>query len=345
MGTPDTSPGQGRCARVFVNLPPQLYRELFSPESDAALRSLADVIFRDDDRKLTSSELAALMPGYDAVITGWGTPTFTNEVLDAADRLRIIAHSAGSVRAMVPFEVLDRGISVTHAAVALAPAVAEMAMLLVMLGLRHVQRYDRALKSGSAWEGQKAFGPPFELRGQRVGVISASYVGRHFIALMRAMECDIWVYDPYLTDEQATTLGVTRVPLHDLMAQCPIVSIHAPSTPETHRMLGQAEFALMPDSALLINTARSWMTDEDALLAELRTGRIAAALDVFDTEPLPLDSPFRQLDNVILTPHVAGASVQARFRQGETIVAELMRFFSGEALAFEVTRERYAILA
>lgn len=246
---------------------------------------------------------------------------------------------------MVPIEVLNRGISVTHAAVALAPAVAEMAMLLVLLGLRHVQRYDRALKSGSAWEGQKAFGPPFELRGQRVGVISASYVGRHFIALMRAMECDIWVYDPYLTDEQAATLGVTRVPLRDLMAQCPIVSIHAPSTPETHHMLGQAEFALMPDGALLVNTARSWMTDEDALLAELRTGRIAAALDVFDTEPLPLDSPFRQLDNVILTPHVAGASVQARFRQGETIVAELTRFFSGQALAFEVTRERYAILA
>ncbi len=331
--------------KVFVNLPPQLYRELFAPDADTALRALADVTFRDDDRRLTSGELAAALPGYDAVITGWGTPTFTDEVLEAADRLRLIAHSAGSVKAMLPEAVFARDIAVTHAAGAIAPAVAEMALLLVMLGLRHVHRYDHALKNGAQWEGQKAFGTPMELRGQRVGVISASYVGRHFIALMRALQCEVWVYDPYLSEEQATTLGVRRAALHDLIAQCPIISVHAPSTPETRHMFGKEEFARMRDGALLVNTARSWMVDEAALLTELRTGRIAAALDVFDTEPLPLDSPFRQLANVILTPHVAGASVQARFRQGVTIASEIARFFSGQPLQYAVTRERYAILA
>lgn len=333
------------CPKIFVNLPPHLYRELFAPDADATLRTLADVAFRDDDRGLTSRELAAVLPGYDAVITGWGTPPFTDEVLDAADRLRLIAHSAGSVKAMLPEAVFDRDMAITHAASAIAPAVAEMALLLVMLGLRHVHRYDRALKNGARWEGQKAFGAPMELRGQRVGVIGASHVGRHFIALIRALRCDVWVHDPYLSAEQAAALGVTRASLHDLIAECPIISIHAPSTPETRHMFGAAEFARMRDGALLVNTARSWMVDETALLAELRTGRIAAALDVFDTEPLPLDSPFRQLPNVILTPHVAGASVQARFRQGATIVSEIARFFSGQPLQYAVTPERYAILA
>ncbi len=345
QGSTQGTPTETRPAKVFVNLPPELYTELFSPDADTTLRALVDPSFRSDARRLTSAELADVLPGYDAIITGWGTPPFTPAVLDGADRLRLIAHSAGSVKAMLPKAVFARGIAVTHAASALAPAVAEMALLLVLLSLRHVHRYDDALRHGTSWEGQKAFGPQQELGGQRVGVISASQVGRHFIALMHAMRCDVWVYDPYLSETQATALGVTRATLPDLLAQCPIVSIHAPSTPETHRMLGAPEFARMPDGAILVNTARSWVLDEAALLAELRTGRITAALDVFDTEPLPPNSPFRTLDNVILTPHIAGASVQTRFRQGATIVAELARFFAGQPLAYAVTAERYDILA
>jgi len=91
-------------------------------------------------------------------------------------------------------------------------------------------------------------------------------------------------------------------------ATCPIVVIHAPVTPETHHMIGAAELALMQDDGFLVNTARSWVVDQDALLAELQSGRLRAALDVYDQEPLPADHPYRSLENVILTPHVAGAS-------------------------------------
>lgn len=110
-------------------------------------------------------------------------------------------------------------------------------------------------------------------------------------------------------------------------------------------MIGAPELALLPDNAFLVNTARSWVIDMDALLAELQSGRIRAALDVYDREPLPADSPFRRLDNVILTPHIAGATAQARFRQGQTVVDELRRFFAGEPLRYEVTKARLAILA
>ncbi len=330
---------------VLVLPPPDLYHELFTQEADAALRGLADVTFSERDGSWSSSDFAAAVSEFDAVITGWGSPTFTDEVLDAADRLRLVAHSAGSVKNLLPPKVFERGIAVTSSAVALAPAVAEFALLLVFLGLRPVHRYDRSMRKGDTWEGPKVYGPGQEFAGQRIGVIGASYVGRHFIGLARGLRAEVWVYDPYLSPEEAATLGVRQTDLHHLMAHCPVVSIHAPTTPQTHHMIGRDELRLMPDNALLVNTARSWIVDQDALLAELKTGRIRAALDVFDQEPLPSDSPLRQLDNVVLTPHIAGATEQARFRQGDVVVAELRRFFAGEPLHHEITLERLPILA
>jgi phosphoglycerate dehydrogenase-like enzyme len=110
-------------------------------------------------------------------------------------------------------------------------------------------------------------------------------------------------------------------------------------------MVGASQFAALPDGALFVNTARSHTVDSDALLAELQSGRIQAALDVFDEEPLSPDSPFLKLENVIVTPHVAGASQQARWRQGTVIVEEIDRFFKGEPLRYAVTREMLATMA
>jgi phosphoglycerate dehydrogenase-like enzyme len=110
-------------------------------------------------------------------------------------------------------------------------------------------------------------------------------------------------------------------------------------------MIGARELGLLQDGAILTNTARSWVMDQDALLAELQGGRIQAGLDVFDQEPLPLESPFRALDNVVLTPHVAGGTVEARRRQGEYMVEEMRRFSSGEALRYRVTEDMLATMA
>ncbi|MEZ4656266.1 MAG: NAD(P)-dependent oxidoreductase [Caldilineaceae bacterium] len=141
-----------------------------------------------------------------------------------------------------------------------------------------------------------------------MGVVGAGYTGRETIWRLKALGAEVWVHDPYLADARATELGVHKAELDDLFRDCPIVTMQAPPTDETHRMIGARQLALLRDGAIFINTARSHTVDQGALLAELRTGRFLAALDVFDQEPLPEDSPFRQLDNVILTPHVAGAT-------------------------------------
>jgi phosphoglycerate dehydrogenase-like enzyme len=329
---------------ILILVPPSLYSVLFTPQSDRALRELGRVVFHDQERNLSPEELAGRVAGFDVVVTGWGSPPFTGQVLAAADRLRLIAHSAGSIKHMLPRPVFERGIAVTHVAAAIAPAVAEMSLLLTLLMLRQAHRYHQVLRAAD-WRATRSLPMGQEIAGQRVGVVGAGYTGRAFIKLLRAVGAEVWVFDPYLSQARAEELGVRKVALDELLSQCPVVSMQAPVTPETHHMIGARELSLLPDGAILVNTARSWVVDQDALLAELRTGRIHAALDVYDQEPLPADNPFRELDNVFMTPHIAGASWQARHRQGQFIVEEIGRFLSGQPLRYQVTADMLETMA
>ena len=322
--------------KIFVLLRPSLYHTLFSPTATHALQQLGDVVFNEQEKNPSCAELAALIPGVDIVITGWGSPVFDQAVLDAADRLALIAHSAGSIKSMLPRAVFECGIAVTHAAGAIAPAVADLSLMLSMLMLRHAYQHDRAVRAGE-WRSASIPALGQEITSQRVGVVGAGYTGRCFIKLLRGLNIETWVYDPYLSEERAQELGVKKVDLNDLLANCRVVSMQVPSTPETHHMIGARELSLLQDGASLINTARAHSIDQDALLAELKTGRIQAALDVFDREPLPEEHPYRSLPNVFLTPHIAGASEESRRRQGDYIVQDIERFMRGEPLAWQVT--------
>ncbi|NLD71703.1 MAG: hydroxyacid dehydrogenase, partial [Chloroflexi bacterium] len=187
--------------------------------------------------------------------------------------------------------------------------------------------------------------PVYEIAGRRVGILGMGYVGRRSARLFKAVGAEVWVYDPYLPEEDAARLGVTKAELEDLLSECPVISVHLPVTDETLRMLGARELALIQDGAVFVNTARSLVVDQDALLAELRKGRFWAALDVFDKEPLAEDSPFRSLDNVLLTPHVAGLTMDSYQSLMALAIDEVERFFSDKPLVYSVTREMLATMA
>lgn len=338
------NPGAGVRPQILMALPEALRRDLFTDRALITLAGLGRLILNDDGRNWSAEELAGAVAGVDVLITGWGTPPVDERILDRADRLSLIAHSAGSIKRLIPDAAFERGIAVTTAAAAIAPAVAEVSLLLILLGLRHVHRYDRSVREG-LWAGPSTFGWGRELAAQRVGVVGAGFVGRESIRLLTPLAREVWVADPYLPAADAEAMGVTVVPLGRLFAECDVITNHAPSTPETRHMIGTGELGSMAEGALLVNTARSWTIDQEALLAELRRGRIRAALDVFDREPLPEGSPLRSLDNVILTPHVAGATLDARHRQGDTVVAEVTRFCGGGGLRHAVTVEQLRIMA
>src|SRR5687768_444589 len=333
--------------QILVLPPPSLYRKLFSPSTDARLRALGDVTFNTQESDLTSNDLAGRVADTEVLITGWRSPKLSDAVLAAAPRLRLVAHSAGSIKFLVPEQALRAGrFAVTTVAAAMGPAVAEMALQLTLMCLRPIHQLDAGLKDGGDWKDLKAQGSGEELAAQRVGVIGAGHTGRHYVRMMRGLGVETWVYDPYLTEERAAGMDVERVTSLDaLVSSCRVVALHAASTPQTHHMIGRRELAQMRDGAILVNTARSSLVDPQALLDELRSGRISAALDVFDEEPLPPDSPLRSLPNVILTPHVASHTRNTHLRQGEVTVDEVERFLRGEPPRYAVTPEMLATMA
>ena len=314
-----------------------LAEEIITPRAWAVLESLGTVERNPTGRMPTAEELATWLPRATAVMTSWGTPPFDDAMLAAAPQLRIIGHAAGSIRRLTPPPVFARGIVVTHGADVIAQSVGEWALTTTLMALRTAHTFDRAMQSGQAWSGTKTrWGR--ELYRKRVGIIAASMTGRVFIRLLQPFDAEITVYDPYLSEERAAALGVQRAAsLDELMASSDVVSNHAPTTPETNGMVGAGQLALLPDGALFVNTARAAAIDYAALTRELQSGRLVAALDVFPQEPLEDDSPLRGLPNVILSPHVAGATVESRARLGETMADELARFFAGQPLRYQVS--------
>ncbi len=329
--------------KILIALRPALYDLLFADEQKERLASLGELSLQTQAGNLSEAQLAALIGGQDIVITSWGTPVFSDAVLAAADRLKLIAHSAGSIKLMLPPPVFA-GRRVTHVAYSMSIPVAETTLALILLCLRNYHKFDRAFKDGG-WAAARALPAGGELAGARVGVVGAGYTGRAVIKRLLALDAEVWLCDPYVDEESAAAMGVQKAALEPLMRECPIVTLQAPATAETYRMIGREQLSWLRDGAIFINTARAHLIDEAALLAELQTGRISAALDVFDQEPLPDDSPFRKLDKLIITPHVAAVTRQSYKRQGEITVDEVARYLKGDKLRYEVTRDMLDTMA
>jgi phosphoglycerate dehydrogenase-like enzyme len=331
--------------RIAVALPPAQYELLFTDQAHDALRELGEVSFHGDDEAPTVGELAAADPAAEILLTGWGSPRIDEAALEQLPALRFVGHCAGSVRPVVAPEALARGVRVVQAAAAMAPAVAELSLTMTLAMLRHLPHYQRTLGHERSWADAQRIGLGRELASAAVGVVSASRTGKAYLEMVASLGAQTKVYDPYLGTDEARRLGTELVELDELLETSDVVAVHAPSTDETRHLLGAKEFARIGDGGLLVNTARSWVWDEDALYEELASGRLAAAIDVFDEEPLPADHRLHDLDNVLLTPHVAGGTVQARQRQGQIVVDDLGRYLTGQPLQHEVTIDRYDQLA
>lgn len=333
---------------IAVAVPADL-RALFFPSevwSSLAEQGELRVVTDDDGGRLGErGVLAELAAPADVLVTSWPCAQVTGPVLDAAPSLRLVAHTGASVKPYVGLDAFARGVRVTQAGAAMGRAVGEQAFALTLALLHRVHRFDHALRTGAPWSDAKASAPPrHELLDCPVGVVGASRTGRAYIELVRALGGVVTVADPYLSAAEAASLGVAVAGLDTVLSTSRVLALHAPVLPETRRLIGARELALLPDGALLVNTARAALIDGDALLAELRNGRIDAAIDVYDEQPLPVGHPLRSLPNVLLTPHEAGGTVEARVRGGRIVVDEIARFLAGEPLRHEVTDDQLARL-
>jgi len=326
-------------------------RYVFSKETLGKLRVLFDVAFNDLDRNYTSDEVVSKIKGFDALITGWGSPPLTDCVFENADRLRIIAHTAGSVKAeLLPQSVIERyimprGICVCNAPQAIAYNVAEATLGLVIFAGRRLFDHALNVRERLIWQDSCIPREVKTLNGSTIGIVGASTVGREVIRLLKPFDSRILVYDPYLPNDDADLLNVEKTSLEDLFRQSDFVSIHAPLTEETCRMIDGSHLKMLHDGAVIVNTSRGKIIDQEALVKECKRGRILVALDVTEPEPLPKNSPLRKLKNVIVTPHVAGHGFYGAKKIGEMTLQALEDFFAGREVKNRVDFGRYKILA
>ncbi len=321
----------------------ELFTEFFSDADAERLRAVAAGLgggFARVDR-LAEAELGAAR----IVITSWGVGPFDAAVLAALPKLELIAHTGATIKPFATDELFDRGVVVTQAGAGMARPVAEVSLTFTLALLHRVPEMHNALRAGDGWYDADAVGVQREILGTPIAVIGASRTGRAYLELIRVLGAEPLLVDPTIDAEAATALGAALVPLDEALQRAQIVAVHAPTLPETHHLIGRRELALMPHGAGLVNTARSWIVDEAALIDELQRGRLSAAIDVFDEEPLAADSPFRALPGVLVTPHRAAGTTQGRRRQGRIVADEVEAFAAGRLLAHAVSRDQLSSMA
>ena len=249
-------------------------------------------------------------------------------LMDAASALRVIGVVRGGTEGIDLALATERNIAVLNTPGRNARAVAECALGLILSEVRNIARSHAALVQGNWRRNFPNSDAIPELNEKTVGLVGFGAVGRLVAHYLDALGSRVLVFDPYLKNNPPS---VTLVDLPTLLQEADVISLHARLTKESHHLIGRAELARMKPTAVLVNTARSGLIDEVALVEALSKRQImGAALDVFDQEPLPPDSPLLALDNVTLTPHLAGSTIDA-FRNSPGLMAQhLARMLHGE---------------
>ena len=316
---------------------------IFSDKYYNMLREFGDLCIYDKEDFEDKDYTVAFAKDSDVIITSWGSPCIDKDILDECPNLKGVIHAAGSIKPIINDDFIERKIRITNSAVAIGEGVAETALAMAISACKGFYKLNQDTHSG-LW-GENISTTVKDFYDINVGVISGGYVGRHMVKLLKNFHVDIFMYDPILTAEEIAELGATKVELNELMSKCDVVSIHAPSIPETENMISKEQLELMQDGSILINTARGAIINEQDLINELKRNRIFACIDVTEPEPPTAENELRTLDNVLLTPHIAGTCTNGLKRIALHTYEEIGRLLKGEKMRTEVDLSKLSTLA
>ena len=316
--------------RAALLMDPKLVPFVFG---DAGRERLGEILEIDTMDAATSLAGIHDPSGVELLIAGWGVARVSPDDLDVFPKLRAIVHWSGGNGAL-DGPASSRGIRISTARAANAIPVAEFTLAMITLAAKDAFWASRRYSAEQRFIDREAELPRTGLYGTTVGIVGASTIGTLVIEKLQGSDVRVLLYDPYATPEAAARIGAELVPdLGALAARCDILSIHAPEMPATIGMVSAAVLAALPDGATVINTARGALVDQDALVAELRRGRLRAVLDVTEPDVLEPGHPLYTLPNAFLTPHLAGSTGNELRRLGEVALAEVERFVAGEPFA------------
>ncbi len=308
-------------------------------------------------------ELEALLPGYrrlqvpltdpddwirlwreepaEILVSAWQTPSLNGE-LSVADLqpLKYVCYLPGSVRKLVPRELIEQGVRVTNWGNSIAATVAECALMLILMALRRASYWAVAMHREKAWKDRNSVTQ--SLIGRRVGLHGFGAISQSLAPMLRPFTEQITTFSPRVPDEMLRKHGVNRAAsLEELFANSDVVVELAAATPDTYHIVKEEHLRLIPEGGVFVNVGRGCVVDEAGLVKVAREGRLQIALDVFEAEPLPADSPLRGLPNVTLLPHLGGPTRDRRRDAGDLALKNLRAYLRGEPQEAVVTLEVY----
>ncbi len=325
-------------SKILVTVPRgPVFDTFFDSGLMKELEGLGDVEWNEEGRHFTSDELRDRLAGKEVCITGWGSPILEEAVLEKAGSLRLVAHNAGSIRPYVTDAVYGRGVRVCSGNRVFAESVAEGVIAYALASLREIPRYSTEL-AGGKWP------ESFNNRGlldRSVGIVGYGMIAEYVVKMLQPFHTPIKVFSRHVSPEALAEYGMERAELAEIFATCDVISLHSGMTPENHHLVTEELLMSMKDGALLINTARGAVIDEPALARVLRRRpEISAALDVYETEPLPGDSPLLDCKNALLMPHMGGPTIDRRRAVTRYLIGDIRRFLRGEPMGCEISPSR-----
>ncbi len=282
----------------------------------------------------------------DAIIVA-GETFVTNEVMDRiGPRLRIIARTGIGVDRIDLDAATQHGILVVNTPDGPTESTAEHTIALLLNLCKQVMSSDRILRAGQPYPALKELTPGLEAAGAVLGLVGLGRIGSRVAVIARVLGMKVIAFDPFITPERASTLGVELIPLlAELLPRAHVVSLHCPATAETYHIMNAGTLNLMPKGSYLINVARGSLIDEAALLEALRSGHLAgAALDVFDPEPAVTNHPLFTLPNTICTPHIGSYTSASVLRMQVMACEEIASALRGERPTHLVNAEVWGLL-
>ncbi|MFI9777910.1 hydroxyacid dehydrogenase [Streptomyces sp. NPDC051956] len=324
-----------RLTGMYV-MDPARFDDVYGPDE----RALIDRHLTIEQPPCSAADLsgsANALADIDVLVTSWGAPRLSPDLLARAPRLSLVLYAAGSVRGVVTEESWARGVRIASAGAVIADRVADFALAQILYALKHGWRYVLTARRARAAAVRRS--EP-GTAGATVGLVSLGATGRATARLLVRHGVRVLAHDPYVSDADARTLGVEPAALKEVFALSDVVSLHAPLLDETRAMVDAPLLRSMRPDATLVNTARGGLIDEPALVRVLEERPdLFAVLDVTDPEPAVPGSPLFTVDNVVVTPHLAGSLGPERRLLGRAMAEELDRYVAGQPLRHEVTAE------
>lgn len=301
------------------------------------LRDAGDVWAWDDDEPIPAAVRDQQLVDADAAVTLL-TDRVDDAFLDAAPSIRVVANVAVGYNNIDVDACRRRGVTVTNTPGVLTDATADLAIALVLMATRRLGEGERLVRSGEPWQWGMFMMLGRSIDGRRLGLVGMGAIGQAVARRASAFGMEVVYHNRSRVDAALErSLGVSYLPLEELLASSDVVSLHCPYTSETHHLIDAAALERMADDAVLVNTARGPVVDEAALVTALRNGTIAAAgLDVYEDEPA-VHPGLLGLDNVVLLPHLGSATVETRDAMAELAARNVAAVLAGRAPISPVT--------